>query len=311
MREILIDNEEGILNNTKAAIAIGKFDGLHRGHKEILKRLSEYKKRGCVSMVVTFDKSFSAFFKGESEGSLMTMEEKRLSLEAEGVDIMAVYPVNADSVRLSAEDFLEKVLIKRLGARAIAAGADVSFGYRGLGNAELLREYSQKTGLECCIVDKVYDDEGKREISSSYIRELVAAGRVNECRRLMDGGFFLTRSVVHGQGLGHKFLFPTINQPWPKDKLLPPLGVYYSRVYIDDKEYYGITNIGKKPTVLQGEEPGAETYILDFEGDIYGERVTLEFLEFARPEKKFSSLEELKKALVQDISGFREWIKKS
>jgi len=303
MRIIADTTDFKILQPT--AVAIGKFDGLHRGHRELLRQLLEAKKSGLVATIFTFDPPPEVLFGKRPAREITTKEEKRIIFEKMGVDILIEYPLNKQSASIEPEDFVKEVLVDKMHMSYLVAGYDLSFGYRGAGNAELLKQLAPEYKFELNIIEKVCD-EG-REISSTYIREEVEKGAMEHVRKLLGEPYMVIGQVVHGAKLGRKIGTPTINLLPQKEKMLPPNGVYFSKTIIGEKEYKSITNIGKKPTVSNEEQVGVETYLYEFEQDVYGKTAIVKLLEFKRPEKKFTDLEELKQQMIKDIDDGREF----
>ena len=303
MRIIADTTDFKILQPT--AVAIGKFDGLHRGHRELLRQLLEAKKSGLVATIFTFDPPPEVLFGKRPAREITTKEEKRIIFEKMGVDILIEYPLNKQSASIEPEDFVKEVLVDKMHMSYLVAGYDLSFGYRGAGNAELLKQLAPEYKFELNIIEKVCD-EG-REISSTYIREEVEKGAMEHVRKLLGEPYMVIGQVVHGAKLGRKIGMPTINLLPQKEKMLPPNGVYFSKTIIGEKEYKSITNIGKKPTVSNEEQVGVETYLYEFEQDVYGKTAIVKLLEFKRPEKKFTDLEELKQQMIKDIDDGREY----
>ena len=192
-----------------------------------------------------------------------------------------------------------------LRARFIAAGPDLSFGDHGRGNFELLEEMAPEYGFEAKKIEKVVMDDNI--ISSTLIRRLIKTGEVTTAARYLGEPYMVRGKIVHGKALGRTIGIPTLNQIPPEDKLLPPFGVYYSNVLIGGKKYCGMTNIGVKPTVSDEKHVTVETYIYDFKGDVYDETATVQLLTYRRPEIRFSSIEELKQTMENDIRTGREY----
>lgn len=287
------------------AVAIGKFDGFHCGHQKLLQRMQEQKKKGFATVVFTFVPSPAAFFSKEPEKELTTIEEKRKIFENAGIDYLIEYPFYQEIADMEPNTYIEEVLVKRIHAKCIVAGEDVSFGRRGLGNYQMLEEKSQKFGYDVIIIDKV-QYEG-REVSSTYVREEVARGKMELVHQLLGIPYHVGGTIVHGRKLGRTLGMPTVNQIPPKEKLLPPNGVYYSYVMLEGKKMPSITNIGTKPTVKNDIVMGVETYIYNFNENVYGEELEVYLLSFKRPEMRFESVEALKQQMAEDIAAGRKY----
>ena len=287
----------------ETAVSIGKFDGVHLGHRRLLEELIDQKEKGLLATVFTFDPYPEVFFGYGSKQMLTTLEEKEQIFEKMGIDILVEFPFNAVSAATPSREFVTRFLCSHLRARFIAAGPDLSFGDHGSGNFSLLEELAPEYGFTAKKIEKVIMDENI--ISSTLIRRLISPGEVTTAARYLGEPYMVRGRIVHGKALGRRIGIPTLNQVPPEDKLLPPFGVYYSDVLIGEKKYCGMTNIGIKPTVSEEKRVTVETYLYDFRDDIYGETATVQLLTHRRPEMKFGSLEELKKTMEQDIQAGR------
>ncbi|MGN0424710.1 MAG: bifunctional riboflavin kinase/FAD synthetase [Acetatifactor sp.] len=287
------------------AVTIGKFDGVHLGHRKLLGEILN-KRPGLKSCVFTFDPAPAVLF-GLSDGKeLTTREEKRLLFESLGVDVLIEFPLTRESAAMEPEDFVRRILVDRLNAGFIAAGEDLSFGNRGAGDAALLRRMGESLGFETDIVEKIWLDGA--EISSTRVREAVEKKDMPLAARLLGSPYTVLGEIVHGNHIGSTLGFPTINLLPGSTKLLPGNGVYFSRVVIGGRTFRGITNVGCKPTVEDRKVMGVETYLYDFDGDLYGQQAAVELYEFSRPEQRFASLEDLRCQLQQDIrNGAAYW----
>lgn len=295
--KIISDTLDFKLNND-TAVAIGKFDGVHLGHRMLMNMLLDKKKEGLLSCVFTFDPSPAVLF-GFSDGKeLTTREEKRRIFEEMGIDVLVEFPLDLKSAAIPAEDFVRDYLADRLRAKWIVAGEDVSFGARGAGNAEMLRHLSCELGFQVSTIEKLTVDG--QLISSSYVRELVEAGELLRVREFLGNSYTILGEVSHGKKLGRTIGMPTINVLPVEGKLLPPAGVYYSGVIHKGITYKAISNVGYKPTVTNERVMGVESYLFDFEGDLYGEEVLIQLHAFKRPEMKFDSVEALKEQMHRD-----------
>ena len=301
--KILYGNEQ-LDNDIRCAVAIGKFDGIHKGHMEILKQLVQLKSDGIKTLVFTFNPSPSVFFKMTDGKMLSTCEEKRYLFEKMGIDYLVEFPFNKETASMMPEVFVKQILIDRFHASHIVAGEDISFGNRGMGNSKLLKTLAEECDFQLHLISKIKIDN--TEVSSTLIRNLVRNNEIAKVPQYMGHGYSLSGIIVKGRRIGNTIGFPTINIMPGEDKLLPSYGVYYSRTYIKDKCYRSLSNLGVKPTVGQNMQVGLETYIYDFDEDVYGEYATVELLEFKRSEMKFDSLDDLKAAIAKDrIDGLR------
>lgn len=287
----------------KSAVAIGKFDGIHIGHKVLLLHLMEQKQKGMRTVVFTFDPPANQFFGKGEEKELTPLPEKRKMFELLGVDVLIEFPFNERTAAIPAEDFVRNVLVGQMHTGYIAAGTDLSFGAGGKGDRYLLASMAEELQYEVQMIDKIL--YGEREISSSYVREVVETGDMETATRLLGEPYRITGVVEGGKRLGRRLGMPTLNLYPSKDKLLPPNGVYYTEVLLGKELCPAITNIGCKPTVNEVPMIGVETYLYDFEGDLYGEEVTVFLRKFKRPEQKFESVEALKKQMERDLTEGR------
>ncbi len=283
---------------TFTAVAIGKFDGIHKGHQKLIDVIDSYKAEGLRSLVFTFEKPVADYFTGCRSSVLTTDHEKIVYLEDTGVDYLYIMPVVSETVSYEPVYFIRDILFKGLHARVIAAGNDLSFGDKGAGNMELLREYSSKTGYRAVEIEKIlYKD---RELSSTLVREAVSRGEMEEVKEMLGRPYSIDGTVSCGKKLGRTIDMPTANIIPEDHKLMPPFGVYFSNVCIEGKEYSGITNIGVKPTVTDENKVTAETYIYDMNEDIYGKKISVRLQHFVRKEMKFPNIGMLKKQMHDD-----------
>ncbi|MCR5651274.1 MAG: bifunctional riboflavin kinase/FAD synthetase [Lachnospiraceae bacterium] len=284
--------------NDATAAAFGKFDGLHKGHFKLLENVLKQKKSGLSSLVLTFDGSFADYFSGEKSGVLSTNTEKEDLLRDMGVDHEFVMPINEETVAMEPEDFVE-LLVKKLHVRYIAAGPDVSFGAKGRGDINLLKKLAEEYSVEVEIIEKV--KLGDDVISSSLIKNLIAGGKMELAQAVLGRPYSLEGMVTRGRMLGRKLEMPTVNLSVEPEKMLPPYGVYFSHIFLGTGVFLGITNVGVRPTVSEEKKVSVETYIYDFDDDVYGETLRVELLHFLRGEKKFENIEELKSQMRTDM----------
>lgn len=281
-----------------SAVAIGKFDGLHKGHKLIIDELVRAKEEGLTSIVFSFEPSPEVYFGRQAAKYVLTEDEKQEILAAWGVDIYILYPFDEETAKTEAEDFLREILVGRMNMKKLAAGEDLSFGYRGAGNTSFLEEHMEEYGYKLTVLPKLCVEE--REISASVLRDAIEFGEMESCAFLMGRDYMISGEVCEGNHIGHTIGFPTCNIIPTEDKLLPPNGVYITCSEIEGTLYSSVTNIGYKPTVSEHEILGVETYLLDVNIDCYHQKIKVYFCSMLRKECKFESFEKLQKQLAKD-----------
>ena len=280
-------------------VTLGKFDGLHRGHDKLMHALLKYKDAHHVASVAfTFDIPPRNKIDDISSKVLTTNEEKEYIFDTSGIDYLIECPFTSEVMCMEPKAFIEWITMA-LNMKCVVVGDDFHFGHNRAGDYHTLMEYEKLYGYETIVVEKMKDNN--RDISSTYIREEIAIGNLKKANELLGYHYFIKSDVVHGKKLGRTIGVPTINMVLPENKLLPPNGVYVTEVIVDGKKYIGVTNVGCKPTVSDGNMIGVETYILNFDKMIYGDSIVVSFVEFIRPEIKFHSVEELKNQLNSDI----------
>lgn len=290
-----------------SVITLGKFDGLHRGHELLMnKLLGTGNEQNLYKIVFTFDIPPKSRVNQEANCVITTNEEKRYVFSQTGIDCLIECPFVEQVMHMEAEAFVAWI-VKALNAKYIVCGRDFHFGYQRSGDYRLLQNLEQKYGYQTIVLDKVQEDG--RDISSTFVREEIAAGHIEKANHLLGYSFFIKSCVVHGNQIGRKMGIPTINMELAPEKLLPPYGVYVTRVVVGDNTYQGISNVGCKPTIAGDNPVGVETFILDFCQDIYEQDVLVEFLHFVRPERKFESLEALKTQIASDIAFSKKYYK--
>lgn len=308
-KNMIIINSKEFHIEEPCAVAIGKFDGIHLGHKALFEKLFKHAghSNDMKTAVFTFNPSAAKFF-AEMHGNniddfkeITTLAEKRIIFEKMGIDYLVEYPLDAETAAILPEDFVKDILLDRMNMKFIAAGYDLSFGYKGAGDVELLMKMASEYGFETRIIDKI-SFEG-REISSTYLREEIQKGDMEKVTRLLGHPYSFAGRVEKGFKLGRTLGFPTMNLYPDEEKILPPLGVYYSEVEYEGIIYEGLTNIGMRPTVAkEGDHHiSVETYLFDFDKDMYGKTIITRLIKYKRPEIRFSSKEELKRQIQQDL----------
>ena len=309
----------------KTAVAIGKFDGVHMGHQKLLKHILDKKDQGMKATIFTFDPPPAVFFSQLSQNSipnskeiataekkgktiltqLLTREEKRRKFENLGVDILVEFPMNLETAHTAPEDFVRRILHEQMNVAYVAAGDDLSYGYKGRGNFALLNELAPELGYRTHAIKKL--QMFGRNVSSSFIKEEILKAEMERAAELLGEHYYVGGFVEHGKKLGRTIGFPTVNLLPPSEKCLPPNGVYFSEVKIDGQTYNGMTNIGLRPTVSDNGQISVETYIYDFDEDLYGKYLEISLLTFHRKEQRFSGVEALKAQLDQDLEAGRNF----
>lgn len=288
-------------------IALGFFDGVHLGHGALLRRaVEEAKKRGCESAVFTFDRPPKEVITGVP-CPLINSPEDRAALVKRlyGIDEMLMVPFD-DEMRTTPWDrFVTDILVGRYGAVHLVAGHDHHFGHKNQGSPELLREKCAELGLGCDIIPAV--TIGGITVSSTHIRKLLEEGDVETARAFLGHPHVLTQTVGHGRQLGRTIGIPTANLVAPPHVLLPRRGVYAAKITLPDgRAFGGVTNVGVRPTVNNGQDVTVEPWILDFDGDLYGQAIRVEFYRRLRDERKFDSLAALRSQIETDAVKTRE-----
>ncbi len=290
----------------KYIFALGFFDGVHLGHQALLAEAVHLAEAlELQPAAITFDKHPQAAFTSEYPPLLSTLYDRGVLLRRFGIEEALLLEVNAEVMSTPWQAFLEKLI--NSGAAGFVCGEDFRFGHRGEGDMDKLRKFCAERELPCIIVPEQTLD-GIR-ISSSHIRSLLEAGKLEEAERFLGHRYRLTGQVVHGQGLGHTIGIPTANLAVPEKLLLPPKGVYACLARARGKVYTAVTNIGTRPTVA-GAGLTVEPWLLDFEGDLYGDYISLEFVKFLRPERKFDSLDALKAEILENARQARDCLHK-
>src|SRR5918998_4153302 len=282
-----------------AVLTLGVFDGLHLGHQLIISRVVERARQlGAVPTVVTFDPHPRAVLHPESAPPLLqTFDQKVEAFGVLGVEQTIVVRFTPEFARVRAEEFLRDVVRERLQAREVYLGRGFAFGRGREGNIELLRKVSGELGF---FADEVPEVRLRgRRISSSRVRELLSEGSVNLARRMLGRPYGVEGPVVRGAERGHRLGFPTANLQ-PRNRVIPRGGVYVTATLIGGRWLRSVTNVGTRPTFERDAEASVETYVMDWAGDLYGDVVRTRFLHRLRDERRFSSLDELKRQIDRD-----------
>ena len=296
------------MEQTKRVIALGFFDGVHIGHGALLRRVGEIAARdGYIPAALTFDHHPKDFIPGAEHIPLINTPADREELmhRLYGIRQVMVLPFDEHTREMPWRDFVTRLLVGRYQAAHLVAGHDYHFGYRGEGDPERLRALCRELDIGCDIIGRVELDGVT--VSSTYIRTLIQSGDMERAARFLGHPHTLSGPVVHGKGLGRTIGIPTSNLIIPQGVLMPAFGVYATRVWIEGRGYLAVTNVGVRPTVEDTDRVTVEPWILDFDGDLYGQNIRVEFYKQLRPERKFASLDQLKAAIVENARQTREY----
>ncbi len=279
------------------AVGLGYFDGIHRGHQAVLnKALEKAKKENLVPVIMLFDIHPRKLISGKVPPMLTSEERKREILKDMG---FTVVDFNfKEAMDYSPNEFIDRILVERLNAKVVTCGYDYHYGKGGKGDAVSLHEELEKRGIESFSLSPILF--GEEVISSTKIRQLIMTGEIEKANTMLGKYFTYDFVVKRGDGLGHTLGFPTINQFFPQDFIVPKYGVYASRVRVGSRYYPAVTNVGIRPTVNK-DSMRSETCILGFSGDLYGQNVEVSLVKYIRGEIKFPNLDELKKQIAKDI----------
>lgn len=291
------------MNETKRVFALGFFDGVHLGHQALLSaccRLAA--EHGCQPAAVTFEAHPQTLLRGTAPGLLNTCADRLRLLRQYGIENVYQLPVTVEVMSTPWREFLDQLL--QYGAAGFVCGDDYRFGHRGEGDAGKLKAFCDRLGLPCVVVPE--QTVGGARVSSTRIRGKIELGQMESAVRLLGHPHILTGTVVHGHQLGRTLGIPTANLMLPKELAVPRFGVYACRCHVDGRIYDAVTNIGTRPTVA-GIGITVEPWLLDYDGDLYGREITLEFCKFLRSEKKFSTLEALREEILHNAGETRAY----
>ena len=285
--------------DSPSVVALGAFDGVHKGHAQVIKKARDIATaQGLPLTVWSFAEPPRNFFVPMFVPILTDKKEKNSLMRKLGVDVFFCVPFDENIASMSAEDFFYDLLLNKLHATHLVCGFNFTFGARGAGNTDLLEKLCSSNGVGLTVVPPVVSDS--LTVSSSAIREAIENGDVKLANSLLGRPYSITKKVVNGQHLARTLGFPTANQLYPENKAVLRYGVYSVRATVGRKKHLGISNVGIRPTV-NGSLLCVETHILDFDGDLYGKSLTVEFLDFIRPEQKFPSIDALAKQIKRDL----------
>ena len=282
----------------KRAVALGLFDGVHLGHRAVIKKPAELKENGFIPAVFTFDNTSLVRKQGRSIEYIYTDSYKHRLIRSLGIE--EVFSEDFQSLKsLSGEEFAKNILAGKLRAAHVFCGRDFRFGRNASCGIDELSELGEKYGFTAVLADDVKADG--ENISSCRIRELLTEGLPDKAEELLGEPYTVSGEAVYGNQIGRTIDFPTVNQLFADGQLVPRFGVYSAELILDGQQYRAVTNIGVKPTIAGERSPLAETHILGYSGDLYGTYLEIRIRRFIRSERKFSSLDELKAQITEDI----------
>ena len=298
------------MSTPKRVIALGFFDGVHKGHGALLRTVAQVADRlGAKPCAFTFDRSPTAAITGQAVPLLSSVEDRVwLMRRYYGIEEVIVAPFDGMQ-KMDWQDFVSEYLQKELGAVHVVAGHDFHFGYMGKGNPQRLQEKCRELGMGCDIIQKVEQDG--ITISSTYIRTLIAQGEVERADQFLGHPHTLTNRVAHGKKIGTTTLgFPTVNLLIPQGVIVPAFGVYATRVWFDGQCRCAVTNVGVRPTVEDNDgHVTVEGFILDFDGDLYGHEIRMEFYKYLRPEQCVPSMDALAAEIRRNAQQTRDYFR--
>jgi len=295
------------MEGKKRVIALGFFDGIHIGHAALMRKVSDIaKETGLMPAVITFDTHPLNMISGKSIPIINSADDRAgLISRMFNIEDVIFLHFDANTMKMRWDEFIKR-LVSDFNAAHLVAGHDYRFGYKGEGDTEKLKKLCAELGLGCDIIPAVVRDG--ITISSTHIRELIASGEIEKANEFLGHPHVLTDTVRRGYQFGRTLGAPTVNMRFDEGVLVPLHGVYAAKVYLDDGcKFTAVTNIGTRPTVGNSNVATVESYILGFDGNLYGRQIRVEFFSLLRPEKRFSSIEKLKEQILIDAVAAKEY----
>ena len=291
MKTILLDYKNPTERFDALSICLGYFDGVHLGHQSLIKYARKYAKHTLG--LLTFSKPISTLVDNGKNTCVLTSLDDRFKIISKlGVDYYFVTQIDKEFTELSDMDFIE--MLRKMNVKEIFVGKDFRYGAKAKGTISTLKDYFEVYDIDIKEVDG-------QKISTQEIESLIAQGDIKKANDLLGHNYCVTGTLVSGKHIGTTIGFPTLNLKLSDNYILPKFGVYKTICYVDNVPHIAITNVGVKPTIGEGFEPGIEVHLKDFKGEVKGDVISVEFLKFVRPEMKFSSKEELKAQITKDI----------
>ena len=302
----VISKKSEMNNMPETAVALGSFDGIHYGHQALIKTMvEEAEERGLTSAVFSFSNHPRDLIPGKGKvKNILYREEKEEIISSLGVDMLVSIPFDEEIMKLSPRAFVEELLLKGLNVKSVFCGFNYGFGFKAEGTPELLKELGKEFGFEVTVIPTVKIDGNV--VSSTMIRTIIAGGQVEKCPMYMGRYYAIGGEVVVGNRLGRKLGFPTSNLVIDETMVTPPNGVYATYCTYNGKRYPSVTNVGIKPTVGENEK-NVETHIFNFDKELYGSKIKVEFLKKLRDEVKFDDFRELSDQIERDVKETKEF----
>ena len=295
------------MDHGKRAVALGFFDGVHRGHAALMEKVKERaRERDAEATVLTFDVHPDTLVFGKEVPLINSAPEREEILRRiYGIEHTVFLHFNRSMMQMPWQDFISSA-VDELNIAAVVVGHDFCFGYRGEGKPACLKPWCEERGISCDVIPAVRVDG--RIVSSTEIRLLIADGQIEEANRLLGHPHTLSDVIHSGYHLGARMGSPTINMAFPSGVVIPKHGVYAAKVFLDDgTEHIAVTNVGVRPTVSNENRVSVESHLLDFQGNLYGRHARVEFCHFQRPERRFESMDELAEQIRLDTETTRAW----
>lgn len=306
---ITVNDSDDQLNLSGSAVTIGTFDGLHVGHYEIIKKLKKTSKElGLSSVLITFYPHPRKVLTNDFNLRLLTpIEEKKKLIEGFGIDYLYIINFSEEFSKTTYDQFVDEILVGKINAKHLVIGYDHKFGNNRAGDIKNLISYTKKKNIGMSVVGPEKVDN--KIVSSTKIRKALLEGNVEFANKMLGRNYFLDGIVVPGAKRGRELGYPTANLGLKEnDKLVPKNGVYFVKAFVEGTTYFGVANIGLRPTFNNVTEPITEVFIFEFDKDIYNKQITVEFIRRIRDEKKFSSREELEKNIKLDVEKAKRYI---
>lgn len=304
----IFNSLDEIKGTSPCAVAVGNFDGVHKGHRKLIESaVAKAKEKGIKSAVFTFSNHPRNLLAGRTVvQNIQYSEEKHRIMEELGVDYLFNIEFTWDICNMAPEDFINELLIDTLKAKYVFCGFNYTFGSRAAGNPKMLEEIGGLRGLELCMIDPVEVDGNL--VSSTYIRGLIETGQMDKCKKFLGEYYAIGGEVVVGNKLGRTIGFPTSNLMIDETMVTPPNGVYITYCIYNGVKYPSITNVGVKPTIGEYKK-NVETHIFNFNKELYGKQILVQFVKKTRNEKKFDSLDALKEQIRKDCINAKKYHK--